>query len=132
MQLTSMKFAVIEGTEVKVAVRNAAEARAAIKELKLKRRELGLQKRVLSGKLKAATKKAAPPRKSAKPSRSLTGSVLKGLGGVVVSVANVVAGAETPADTAKSLTRQLGDVEATVHNIDSCLIQLQGRLLALE
>lgn len=126
-----MRYAVIEGTEVKVAVRNAAEARAAIKELKLKRRELGLHKRVLAGKLKAAAKKAKPARKTAHASRSLTGSVLKGLGGVVVSVANVVAGAETPADTAKALARQVGDVEATLHNIDSCLIQLEGRLLTL-
>ena len=53
MQLRDMQFAKITGTEVTVKVSSAAEAKSAIKELRHKKKEVGLLKRPSTGELLA-------------------------------------------------------------------------------
>ncbi len=63
MQLREMRYARIEGTEVLVEVKSPAEAKAAIKELKHKKKEIALLKKRMCA---SSSKRDAPsnaPRK---------------------------------------------------------------------
>ena len=90
MQLAPMRYTKIDGTAVAVSVRSAAEAKAAVKELRHKKRELKFLRAALVRRLRAVRPK--PGRRSARVAPSLLGRAFAGigwLGGALVEVATV-------------------------------------------
>ncbi len=88
MQLREMRFATITGTEVTVKVGSAGDAKAAIKELRHKKKDFAALGRLSS-----------------------------------------VFGSDDHAEDVERLEKDLIHMEEILHNIDSCIIQLEGRLL---
>lgn len=65
MQLAPMRYTRIEGTAVAVSVTSAAEAKAALKELRHKRRELKFLRSALLRRQKVARARQAKPKRTA-------------------------------------------------------------------
>jgi hypothetical protein len=123
MQLREMRYARIEGIEVMVQVHSADEAKAAIKELKHKKKELGLiKKRLLRQQRSARSALEKVDRAHSRSSRK------GGLTGLVSRISRTVKSREPLGDLA-SIEAEISRTEEILHNIDSCIIQLEGRLL---
>jgi multidrug efflux pump subunit AcrA (membrane-fusion protein) len=119
-----MRYARIEGTEVMVQVHSAAEAKAAIKELKHKKKELQLiRKRMLREQRSARSELDKVERAHSRNSRR------GGLTGLVSRISRSVKSREPLGDLA-TIEADLSRAEEILHNIDSCIIQLEGRLLS--
>lgn len=123
MELREMRFATIVGTEVKVKVNSAAEAKAAIKELRHKKKEVGLLKRRVAAELKRARSLEARAEKAAARNRRQSG-FFAALG----RLSSAFSGDDHSEDVQR-LEKDLGHTEDILHNIDSCIIQLEGKLL---
>ncbi len=123
MQLRDMRYATIEGTEVAVQVASPTEAKAALKELRHKKKEVALLKRRLQGELK---KSRAVADKAERAERALAKK--KGFIAAVKRLSNAL-GDDDEADEVKRLERDIGRMEEIGHNLDSCIIQLEGKLL---
>jgi membrane protein involved in colicin uptake len=127
MQLIDMQYAKIVGTEVMVEVSSAAEAKAAIKELKHKKKELAiLKKRLLKEQKSARAAHAKAERERQREAKA------KGMVASLKRVGRMLSGPDTvdardPAEIGADL-KQLDDI---AHNIDSCIVQLEGKLLRL-
>jgi hypothetical protein len=129
MQLAPMRYTKIEGTAVTVSVTSAAEAKAALKELKHKQREL----RFLRGALRRRQKAARPPAQTGKrkPAISWLRWVGRGIWWMFASLFEIatVAKAERRARDPAEMERELHRIDETLHNIEGCALQLQGKLL---
>jgi hypothetical protein len=123
MELREMRFATIVGTEVKVKVNSAAEAKAAIKELRHKKKEVGLLKRRVAAELKRARTLEAKAEKAAARSRRQKG-FFAALGRLSSAFSD-----DDHSEDVQRLEKDLGHTEEILHNIDSCIIQLEGKLL---
>jgi hypothetical protein len=123
MELREMRFATIVGTEVKVKVNSAAEAKTAIKELRHKKKEVGLLKRRVAAELKRARSLEAKAEKAASRSRRQKG-FLAALGRLSSAFSD-----DDHSEDVQRLEKDLGHTEEILHNIDSCIIQLEGKLL---
>jgi hypothetical protein len=127
MQLAETRYTHIEGTEVIVKVQSAEEARLAIRELKHRKKELGFLKRSLARQLKRAT-----PRKGGRRSkRSFAGMLWAGTVWVLDAMMRL-AGRFKEGPRIKStaeLGREIARIDETLHNVDSCIIQVEGKLL---
>lgn len=124
MQLRPMKYAKIEGTEVMVHVTTGLEAKAAIKELRHRKKELGLLKKRLVRQQRDA--QSALDRKEAAQSKRIKKG---GLTAMATRLSRVFK--RTPplvADLA-SIETDLRNMEQVTHNIESCILQIEGRLL---
>lgn len=122
------RYVTLEGTTVMVAPRSADEAKAALKELRHKKKELTWQKKSL-----LRDKKAAEARKErTQPSRGRrkTGfmAAMHTLLGALTAVPRLVSRSNANADIG-TLERQCAAIDETLHNIDSAIIQVQGKLL---
>lgn len=131
MQLAPMRYAKIEGTAVAVSVRSAAEAKAAVKELRHKKREFKFLRAALARRLRAAR-----PKQGARRSRAETSVLSQGLAGLGSLLAGLVEVATVPraerrASNPAEIERELHQLDETLHNIEGCILQLQGRLLTL-
>ncbi len=124
MQLREMRYATITGTEVKVKVGSATEAKAAIKELRHKKKEVALLKRRVASELKRARTAEAKAEKAAARTRRS--------GGFMATLARLssVFSDDDHAEDVERLEKDLQHTEEILHNIDSCIIQLEGRLLS--
>jgi uncharacterized protein (DUF305 family) len=123
MQLREMRYARIEGTEVMVQVHSAAEAKAAIKELRHKKKEIGLlKKRLIKEQRGARSELDRVERQHQKAKRK------GGFRSLVSHMSRAVKAREPLRDLA-SIDADLARLEDVLHNIDSCIIQLEGRLL---
>jgi len=124
MQLREMRYATITGTEVKVKVGSATEAKAAIKELRHKKKEVALLKRQVASELKRARTAQAKAEKAAARTRRA--------GGLMATLAKLssVFGDDEHAEDVERLEKDLQHTEEILHNIDSCIIQLEGKLLS--
>ena len=128
MQLAPMRFVKIDGTAVSVTVTSAQEAKAAVKELRHKKRELKFLRSALAKKQRAGRAQRAKAAKSSKTGlQTFLDDIRWGLSAIVDQGA-------PKADTAKPAT--LAEVETevrrldeTLHNIEGCILQLQGKLL---
>jgi hypothetical protein len=131
MQLAPMRYTKIEGTAVAVSVTSAAEAKAALKELRHKQREL----KFLRGALRRRLKSARPPAQTSKrkPAVSWLRRVGRGVWWVFTSLFEVatVPKAERRARDPAEMERELHSIDETLHNIEGCILQLQGKLLTL-
>ena len=123
MQLREMRYAKIEGTEVAVQVASPAEAKEALKELRHKKKEVALLKRRLQSELKKAR---AAADKVERAERALAKK--KGFVAAVKRLSNAFSDDEE-ADDVTRLERDVSKMTEIADNIDSCIIQLEGKLL---
>lgn len=124
MQLREMRYARIDGTEVVVQVQSAAEAKLAIKELKHKKKEIGLIRKKMvreqvSAKRILSREEAAREREKRK----------RGVFATLRRVSRVF-GSKKALPDVEAITMGLEQTDEILHNIESCIIQLEGRLLA--
>jgi len=123
MQLREMRFARIDGTEVLVEVNSATEAKAAIKELRHKKKELALLKRrIASQELRARRTVARAEEAARREARR------RGLFAALRRISRVFTRKKTLPDL-NGIRRDLEKTEEILHNIESCIVQLEGRLL---
>jgi hypothetical protein len=123
MQLREMRFAAISGTEVTVKVHSAVEAKTAIKELRHKKKEVGLLKRRIAAELKRARATEAKAERAATRTRRQNG-FFAALGRLSSAFSS-----DEHSDDVGRLEKDLVNAEEILHNIDSCIIQLEGKLL---
>jgi hypothetical protein len=130
MQLAPMRYTKIEGTAVAVSVTSAAQAKAALKELRHKKRELKFLRSALVRRQRAA---AAKKKASPKQARSLVWRALGGLRWLVGAVFELatVPRAERRARDPEEMARELQRIDETLHNIEGCILQLEGKMLSL-
>jgi hypothetical protein len=123
MQLREMRFARIDGTEVLVEVKSEQEAKSAIKELRHKKKELALLKRrIVKQEVRARRTIERAEEAADREARK------RGLFATLRRVSRVF----RKGDALPDLDSIQGEIEKTdeiLHNIDSCIIQLEGRLL---
>jgi ABC-type histidine transport system ATPase subunit len=127
MQLIEMRFAKIDGTDVRVQVNSAAEAKEAIKELKHKKKELALLKKRLIKEERAsrsAHDRAERETQRIAKARGFMASVRR-VGRLFRKPAPI--DAREPELVAADI-RVMDDI---AHNIDSCIVQLEGKLLRM-
>jgi len=118
-----MRFARIDGTEVLVEVKSATEAKAAIKELRHKKKELALLKRrITSQELRARRTVARAEDAARREARR------RGLFAALRRISRVFIRKKALPDL-NGIRRDLEKTEEILHNIESCIIQLEGRLL---
>jgi hypothetical protein len=123
MQLTPMRFTTIEGTEVTVKVNSPKEAKSAIKELRHRKKEVGLHRRALQRLQRAALKERARLERAAGQR-----SRRRGLFGSLARVASLFR-SDKPLHDLDSVEQELNLVDETLHNIDVCIVQIEGKLL---
>ena len=129
MQLATLRYTKLDGTAVAVTVTSSAEAKAALKELRHKQRELKFLRAALRRRLQMVRPPAAPKRK---PAVSLLRRIGRGLWWLVAKLFELATVAKTerrardPAEMEKELQR----IDETLHNIEGCVLQVQGKLLA--
>jgi hypothetical protein len=127
MQLSPTRFMKIEGTEVVVYVNSSEQAKIAMKELSHKKKELAHIKRALLRQQRSMRRRSARaerPRSALwnifDPDKKLVRAV-----SAVIGVFVPPKPAREPADVARDLTQ----IDEIVHNIDSCRLQIQGKLI---
>jgi hypothetical protein len=129
MQLSPTRFMKIEGTEVLVTVTSSEEAKLAMKELNHKKKELAHIKRSLLRQQRSMRRRSARaerPRSTLwnifDPDKTLVRAV-SAMVGVFVP--------PKPARDARDIARDLSEIDEIVHNIESCRLQIQGKLISL-
>ena len=126
MQLAPLRYTKIDGTAVAVSVKSATEAKAAVKELRHKKRELKFLRAAL-----VRRQRAVRPKRGGKRTRAMDDSMVSravdGLGGLIGGLFDhaTLAPEERPA----GIEREIRRVDETLHNIEGCILQLQGKLL---
>lgn len=123
MQLREMRFARIDGTEVLVEVQSDKEARTAIKELRHKKKELALLKRRIAKQEQRARRTIERAEDTAAREARR-----RGLFATLRRVSRVFRSREALPDL-DAIQRDIEKTDEIIHNIDSCIIQLEGRLL---
>jgi hypothetical protein len=128
MQLAPMRYTRIDGTAVAVSVKSAAEAKAAVKELRHKKRELKFLKSAL-----LRRQRAARPKPAGRPKRvrSVWRRALAAAGRMLASLIELltVSREERRQRDPVEIERELHRIDETLHNIEGCILQLQGKLL---
>jgi hypothetical protein len=135
MQLAPMRYTRIEGSAVAVSVKSATEAKAAVKELRHKKRELKFLRAALTRRQRTVRPKQGNTnsRRGRARQQSLLWWLVAGIGGGIgwlVELATV-SKAERRARDPAEIERELHRIDETLHNIDGCILQLQGKLLTL-
>jgi hypothetical protein len=131
MQLAPMRYTKIEGTAVAVSVKSATEAKAAVKELRHKKRELKFLRAALVRRQRAVRPGQSGKRKRVEESLLIQALVGAGqLVGRLVEVTTVSRGERRARDPAE-IEREVHRIDETLHNIEGCILQLQGKLLTL-
>jgi hypothetical protein len=128
MQLAPLRFTRIEGTAVSVSVTSAEEAKAAIKELRQRKKELKFLRTGLAKQKKAARPKRARKAKAPKSGFEIFVDDMRwGIGAMLEQ-----GKPSTPAArklTLAEIEREMRELDQVIHNIDGCILQLEGRLL---
>jgi hypothetical protein len=123
-----MRYTTIDGTAVSVTVASAAEAKAALKELRHRKRELKFLRGALAKKQRAM-RPARTRKTKGQPSGVATflDDMRWGLSAIVDSgtATESKPRKSTPAEIAAEVRR----LDETLHNIEGCILQLQGKLL---
>jgi len=124
MRLSPTRYITFLGTEVHAAVTTAAEGKTALKEIKQKKNEYGLQRRALVYQQKKA--KAAAERAEGSTTQRRKSGVLASLRRLFGKVQ-----ARAPKRSLAELEAQIHDVDEILYNLDSCKVQIEGKLLHL-
>ncbi|MFM1816167.1 MAG: hypothetical protein RLZ98_2862 [Pseudomonadota bacterium] len=127
MDRAGMRFARIDGRDVSVSVSNDDEARAAIRELRLKKRELALWKR---GVLRDRKTVKARQAKSRRP-RTMWQRLVQHKTGVFGWLMGFVRAyqARRPLRKLETLEHELEHIDDLAHRIDDCILQIEAKLL---
>ncbi|HXF54019.1 MAG TPA: hypothetical protein VNK52_07835 [Hyphomicrobiaceae bacterium] len=128
MELAPTRYVRIEGTEVTVAVTSAEEARAAIKELKHKKKEYAWLKKAITRQIQAVERS----RKRMRPAKKTRGQTW--LARVASVVDDLTRGPEiiragVAAGDLPAMRRECKKIDDILHNLDSAVLQVEGRLL---
>ncbi len=128
MQLAPMRFTKIDGTAVAVSVTSATEAKAALKELRHKKRELKFLRSALARRQRAARSNEKPTRRGR---RSLVRRFFGGLWRFFAWLVELatVSKQERRARSPVEMEKELHRIDETLHNIDGCILQLEGKML---
>ena len=151
MQVPETRFVKLDGTRVSVAVSSAAEARHAVKELRLVKREAQRYRRELAKAEKAAKAASTAKKTSGKPRRAprrradaaapVIDNPLSYVWHSLAAVANAAATSDDEAPekagtkaapaghSATSIARSVARTEEIITSIDACLMQIEARLL---
>ena len=123
MKLTPMRFTTIEGTDVTVQVASPADAKRAIKELRHRKKEVGLHRRALVRQQKAAQKEQVRTERASADRAHRRG--------VIASMTRVASlfRKEKPLYDLTSIEQVLQMTDEVLHNIDECILQIEGKLL---
>ena len=124
MKLSPARYISILGTEVHAAVTTATEGKSALKEIRQKKNEFGLKRRALIYQQKKA-KVAAEKAEGSRTSRNKSGvfAAVRRLFGKVQ--------ARAPKRSIAELESQIHDIDEILFNLDSCKVQIEGKLLSL-
>lgn len=146
MQIPDSRFVRIAGDTVSVQVDSADEARHAVKELRLIKRQVQRHKREMAKQAKTAKATARPPGKPAARSKR-AGPVIDNPLSYVWHALAAVAGAAggKPADnpgtaskrgtanerskSATAVSRSIARADAILTGIDACMLQIEAKLL---
>ena len=123
MKLREMRYARIDGTEVLVEVSSATEARSAIKELRHKKKEITLLKRRIAREEQRARRTIARVDEAAARDARRRGLL------ATLSRVSRVFRRRDPLPDLDAIQREFEKTDEILHNIDSCIVQLEGRLL---
>jgi hypothetical protein len=127
MQLAASRYVTFEGTSVVLAPGSAEEAKKALKELRHKKREFAWLKRSLLRQKKVAEARAArATRRKARKKSWLTR--LRGFVDMLTAVPRLFARARANIDVA-DIDRECRKIDEIQHNIDSAILQVEGKLL---
>lgn len=128
MQLSETRFVKVEGTTVSATVKTASEAKIAVKEIRQKKKEYAHIKKGLMRQLKAAERVANAAKKKSKPSGffSRVGAAV----GSMASLAGAYGTAQAKADIPR-LEIECAQADEILHNLDTVLIQIEGKLLRM-
>jgi hypothetical protein len=127
MQLAPMRYVKIDGTAVGVTVASATEAKAALKELRHKKREIKFLRGALLRRQKAARPEPSKRKRPASLLRRLWRGV-RALAAALIDVATV-SRSERQKRSPAEIERELEWTQEVLHNIDGCILQLEGKLL---
>jgi hypothetical protein len=113
-------------------VKSAVEAKAAVKELRHKKRELKFLRSALLRRQRAARPKPASRARRPRP-LALWRRALAGAGRMLAWLIELltVPREERRARDPAEIGRELHRIDETLHNIEGCILQLQGKLLTL-
>lgn len=124
MKLTPMRFTTIEGTEVTVQVNSPADAKRAIKELRHRKKEVGLHRRALQRQQKAALKwQLRAERETAERSRR------RGVIASMSRIASLFRKQRPLLHDLDAIEQELLMTDEVLHNIDECILQIEGKLI---
>lgn len=121
-----MRFTTIEGTEVTVKVNSPKEAKAAIKELRHRKKEVGLHRRALVRQQKAAVKERTRIERAAGQRARR-----RGLFGSLARMTSIFR-KHRPLHDLDAIQQELHLADETMHNLDVCIVQIEGKLLLQE
>jgi hypothetical protein len=123
MKLTPLRFTTIEGTDVSVQVDSSADAKRAIKELRHRKKEVGLHRRALLRQQKTALKEQARSERA--------GAERARRRGVIATMSRMASlfRKETPLYDLAAIEQELHMTDEVLHNIDLCILQIEGKLL---
>jgi len=127
MQLAPMRYVKIDGTAVAVTVASASEAKTALKELRHKKRELKFLRSALLRRQKAARTEPSKRRRRASFLLRLWRG-LRWLASALIDFATVSA-SERKQKSPAEIERELRRTDEVLHNIEGCILQLEGKLL---
>ena len=127
MQLAPMRYVKIDGSAVGVTVASATEAKAALKELRHKKREIKFLRSALLRRQKAARPETVKRKRPVSLLRRLWRG-LRALAAALIDVATVSRGERKKRSPAE-IERELAWTEEVLHNIEGCILQLEGKLL---
>ena len=127
MQITETRFVHIEGTHVAAAVDSADEAKLAVKELRHKKREFTHQKRSLVRQKKAAEARAARAKRNRAKKRGFLAKTRAAID-FLASLPGAFGRANAMMDLPK-IERDMATTDDILHNIDTVMLQLEGKLL---
>jgi hypothetical protein len=133
MQLAPLRYTKIDGTAVAVSVKSATEAKAAVKELRHKKRELNFERKALVRCQRALRPKGGGKqgsKRGRKEKASTMTRAIDGLGGIIGGLFDhATASGGNSAREVAAIEREIRRIDDTLHNIDGCIVQLQGKLL---
>ncbi len=124
MQLSSARFVSIIGTEVHANPASKAEGKIALAELRQKKKEFALRRRALISQQRAA--KDAAERAEGSPAQNKKRGFAAFVGRLFRK-----AKARTPKRDLTEIDADLAAVDEILFNLDSCAVQIEGKLLQL-
>jgi hypothetical protein len=127
MQLAPMRYVKIEGTAVGVTVTSAVEAKAALKELRHKKREIKFLRSALLRRQKAARSEGS---RRKRPTSFLV-RLFRGTRTLLAALIDVatVSASERKQRSPAEIERELQWTDEVLHNIEGCILQIEGKLL---